>query len=429
MRARRNAQARWSRAPRFAIHERVDGAVLAIFGLVYAGMILGGLPGLALDRTGVALLGALALVVSGASSPQAAWSAIDVPTIALLFGMMILSAQLAQSGFYARVTERLGALRVSPPRLLLAVVLVAGALSALLVNDVVCLAMAPLLVDGCARRRLDPVPFLLGLAAASNAGSAATLIGNPQNMLIGQSLGLSFSSYALDALVPSALGLLVVWGVLVWQTRGRWERAPAADVSSGRAVAYDAWATNKALACAAFLLVAFVVSPWPREVLALGVAGVLLLSRRTRSREVLARVDGQLLLLFMGLFVVNHAFAEHGHMRSWLDALGERGVDLSRPRNLFLACVPLSNLVSNVPAVLLLLPSATHPQAGAILALASTLAGNLMLVGSIANLIVVDQARLAGVHIGWREHARAGVPITLITLAIAALWLALRSAA
>ncbi len=402
-------------------------AVLAVFALVYLGMILGGLPGLGLDRTGVALLGALALVAIGALTPEQAWLAIDVPTIALLFGMMILSAQLAQSGFYARVTARIAALEVSPPRLLLAVVLVSGALSAVLVNDIVCLAMAPLLVEGCARRKLDPLPFLLGLAAASNVGSAATLIGNPQNMLIGQSLGLSFAHYAREALVPSVLGLFVVWGVLAWQARGRWRRETS--LAAPDATVYDAWATRKALACALFLLVAFLVAPWPREVLALGVAGVLLVSRRTRSREILARVDGQLLVLFIGLFVVNRAVRDTGSMERWLSQLQTHGFDLAQPVHLFLFCVPLANVLSNVPAVMLLLPSATHPLAGPILALASTLAGNLLLVGSIANLIVVDQAHRHGVAIGWREHARAGVPITLVTLAIAALWLWLRAGA
>lgn len=405
----------------------MQGFVLGVFALVYLGMILGGLPGLALDRTGIALLGALALVAGGALTPAEAWAAIDVPTIALLFGIMLLSSQLCASGFYARVTDRIAHLDVKPATLLFAVILVAGLLSAVLVNDVVCLAMAPLLVDGCARRQLDPVPFLLGLAAGSNVGSAATLIGNPQNMLIGQSLGLSFGGYLLDALVPSVLGLAVVQLVIVSTVRGRWTRA--ASVPREAPIPYDAGATWKALLGAGLLVVLFLATDVPREVLALGVAGVLLLSRRTRSRELLARVDGQLLVLFMGLFVVHRALANTGRLPELVAELSAHGVDLHHPRALFLACVPLSNVVSNVPAVMLLLPQATHPASGAVLALASTLAGNLVLVGSIANLIVVDQAARQGVVIGWREHARVGVPTALFTLAIAAAWLALRFAA
>ncbi|MBI5364009.1 MAG: anion transporter, partial [Planctomycetes bacterium] len=219
----------------------------------------------------------------------------------------------------------------------------------------------------------------------------------------------------------------VVQLVIVASVRGRWTRA--ATPPERAEPRFDAFTTGKALLCALFLVVAFLATDWPREVLALGVAGVLLLSRRTHSRAILAEVDGPLLVLFMGLFVVNHALAATGRPAELVEALQSHGVDLRTPAQLFLWCVPLSNVVSNVPAVMLLLPQATHPSAGSVLALASTLAGNLVLVGSIANLIVVDQAARAGVRVGWREHARVGVPITLLTLAIAALWLWLRSAA
>ena len=151
-------------------------ATLAVFALCYLGMLLGGLPGLALDRTGVALLAAIALVALGEATPAQAWQSIDVPTVALLFGLMIVSAQLELAGFYEAVTRRTSALPVSPPALLAAVVAVAGLLSAVLANDIVCLAMAPLLVEGCARRRLDPVPYLLALCAAATTAHTLSLI-------------------------------------------------------------------------------------------------------------------------------------------------------------------------------------------------------------------------------------------------------------
>ena len=160
--------------------------------------------------------------------------------------------------------------------------------------------------------------------------------------------------------------------------------------------------------------------------LALAAAGVLLCSRRMRSRDMLELVDWQLLVLFMALFVVNHAFEASGGMAAAASRLSSAGVDLSRPAALFGASVLLSNLVSNVPAAMLLLPFASHPLAGPVLALSSTLAGNLLIVGSIANIIVIDQAGRLGVAITWREHARIGVPVTVVTLAIAAAWLALR---
>jgi len=403
----------------------VDHTVLLVFLCVYLGMVLGRLPGLALDRTGVALLGALALLATGKVSLAQAWAAIDVPTLALLFGLMVVSAQFRLGGFYTRLTRKLAAAEVAPPTLLALLVAVSGLLSALLANDIVCLAMAPVLAEGCARRDLDPRPFLLALALAANVGSAATLIGNPQNMLIGQSLHLSFAGYLLDAGVPALLGLGVVWWVVARSSRGRWHRPGAA--CSLPAPPFDAWQSGKGLAVLALLTAAFLFAPWPREVAALTAAGVLLTSRRTASREILGLVDWQLLVLFTGLFVVNHALAASGMPQQLLQGLQAGGLDLTRPAPLFAGTVVLSNLVSNVPATMLLLPAATHPLAGPILALASTLAGNLFIVGSIANLIVVDQAQRLGIALSWREHARLGVPVTLLTLLLAAGWLWLRN--
>jgi Na+/H+ antiporter NhaD/arsenite permease-like protein len=392
-----------------------------VFAVVYAGMLLGELPGLALDRTGIALLGAIALLVAGAISPETAWRSVDVPTIALLFGLMVVSAQLRLSGFYAAVTRRIAVAPLAPGALLAALITVAGVLSAVLANDVVCLAMAPVVVASCTGRGLDPVPFLLGLAAAANVGSAATLIGNPQNMLIGQVLRLSFAGYLAVAAVPAAAGLAIAWLVIRWRFRGRWaqRRAPVAV----GICALDTWQTAKGLAVVAALVAAFLATSWPREVLAIGAAGVLLTSRRVASREMLGLVDWQLLVLFIALFIVNHALLDTGMLGSLQGTLAALGVDLRDLRALFVVTAVLSNLVSNVPAVMLLLPIAHGAQAGAVLALASTLAGNLLVIGSIANVIVIDQAARLGVAIGWRDHARVGLPITALTIALAAAWL------
>lgn len=399
----------------------MDFSILLVFLLVYLGMILGRLPGLALDRTGVALLGALALIALEILSPEQAWESVDVSTIALLFGLMVVSAQLRLGGFYTWVTRRLAEIEVAPPALLGLLIVVCGLLAAVLANDIVCLAMAPMLAEGCARRGLDPKPFLLALACAANVGSAATLIGNPQNMLIGQSLQLSFTGYLRDGGVPALAGLGLVWLVIAWLFRGRWHAAtPLHEVP---APAFDRWQTSKGLAVTALLMLAFLFTDWPREILALGAAGLLLLSRRMKSQHILALIDWQLLVLFIGLFVVNHALAQSGMLAEALAALKQGGIDLAVPAWLFAITAVLSNLVSNVPAVMLLLPVADRALAGPILALSSTLAGNLFIVGSIANIIVVDQAARLGIHIGWREHARIGVPVTLTTLGLAALWL------
>jgi len=192
--------------------------------------------------------------------------------------------------------------------------------------------------------------------------------------------------------------------------------------------AFDAWQSAKGGAVALVLLGLFLFTGVPREVAALAGAGLLLLSQRFHSSRVMGLIDWELLVLFIGLFVVNHALQLTGATAAALAGLQAHGLHLSNPAALFGATLVLSNLVSNVPAVMLLLPAAAQPGAGATLALVSTLAGNLLIVGSIANIIVVDAARRSGIVIDWRRHARTGVPVTLLTLALAAVWLAWRHA-
>jgi len=401
----------------------MDYVVAGVFGLVYLGMILGEFPGLRLDRTGIALLGAIVLISTERIPLDQAWTAIDVPTMALLLGLMVVSAQFRLGGFYTAVTRTLGASDHTPSGLLALVVVTAGGLSAVLANDIVCLAMAPVLIELCARRGLDPLPFLLALACAANVGSAATLIGNPQNMLIGEMLDLSFARYLWDAGVPAAIGLGVVWAIIARAYRGRWTRA--VPVPTVTPPPFNRWQTVKGLIVVTGVVLAFLFTDWPREEVALAAAGVLMLSGQMASREMLGLVDWHLLVLFAGLFIVNAAVQQSGLLGGVFMAFRTARIDLADPATLFGVTAVLSNLVSNVPAVMLLLPVASHPLAGPILALSSTLAGNLLIVGSIANIIVVDQARQLGVAIDWRTHARVGIPVTLATLAVAAGWLAL----
>jgi Na+/H+ antiporter NhaD/arsenite permease-like protein len=406
--------------------------VVVIFCVVYLGMILGGLPFLSLDRTGIALLGAIALLTIGDLTLDEAAQAIHLPTIILLFAFMVVSAQLRLGGFYAWVTVRIGALRLSPPMLLGALIFTVAGLSAVFSNDIICLAVAPVLIDVCRSRNLRPLPYLLALACAANIGSAATLIGNPQNMLIGERLQLSFSGYLTEAAPPVLLGLLFTWAFIAWHTRGSWQplgvAAAAARGEERRSEdeALDRWQTVKGLGVAAVVFFCFLFAPWPREVVALTAAGVLMLSRKLHSRHMLGLVDYELLVLFMGLFVVNYAFEKTGIPGALVADLAGAGIDLHRPEVLFPVTFILSNLVSNVPAVMLLLPVATHELSGPLLALGSTLAGNLLIVGSIANIIVVDAAQGRGIRIDWRTHAKVGVPVTLITFAVSAVYLWLR---
>ncbi|MBI5267456.1 MAG: anion transporter [candidate division Zixibacteria bacterium] len=399
----------------------MDTTVLLIFIFVYTGMILGRIPGLALDRTGVALLGAIALIAFDRVTPEDAIASIDVPTMALLFGLMVVSAQFRLGGAYTKIVRRLTAAKLSPPLLLGGLILVSGVLSAVLAHDIFVLAMTPILIEACARKGLEPLPYLLGLAASANVGSAATLIGNPQLMLIGQTLHLSFSHYLWQAGIPSLIGMAIVWGVISWMYRGRW-RAPVHAVLV-EPQPYNRWQTSKAVLTTSILMSLFLFTPWPRDILAVTAAGVLLASRKLTSRSMLGQVDWQLLVLFAGLFIVNHALSASGILQTMVTFLQTQGMDLHQPVTLFMTVVVLSNVVSNVPSTMLLLPSATHPLAGPILGMAGTFAGNLFIVGSIANIIVVEQARLLNVRITWRDHARVGIPVTVGCLTVAALWL------
>lgn len=410
------------------------GIVVGIFIVVYLGMILGGLPLLQIDRTGVALLGAIALIGFHALSLEEAAQSVHLPTLILLFSFMVVSAQMRLGGFYDGLTRWVARLPLAPPLLMGALILVVAALSAVFSNDIVCLAVAPVLIDACRGRRLAPRPFLLALACGANIGSAATLIGNPQNMLIGETLHLSFAGYLLEAALPVGLGLLATWAIVLALTRG--QLAAAAGIASHDRTADDArpetgiplnaWQTIKGMSVVLAIVACFLFTDWPREVVALTGAGVLLTSRRLHSRQMLGLVDWELLILFIGLFVVNHALQKTGLPARMIADLATAGVPLQHLGPLFATTFVLSNIVSNVPAVMLLLPSVAHTLAGPTLALVSTLAGNLFIVGSVANIIVVDAATRRGIAISWREHARIGIPVTIATLAIVAAYLALR---
>lgn len=396
--------------------------VILVYVAVYLSMLLGGIPGLRVDRTGAALLGAILLLAGRGISEQQALNAVDVPTLALLFGLMVVSAQFQLGGFYRYVMQRVVMYDMAPTTLLAAVIGLTGALSAILTNDVVCLAVAPLLSRLCLNKHLNPVPFLLGLACAANIGSAATLIGNPQNILIGESLQLSFNRYLLVATPPCLAGLALVWWIIVKVYRDRWAIEPGAGTGEDETL-FDRWQTLKGTVILLLLVVCFMFAPWPRELLALCAAGVLLLNRTFYSRNVMGLVDWPLLVLFISLFIVNQAFQLAGGMDWLLNRTSAAGISLSEPVPLFLGTAVLSNLVSNVPAIMLLLPVVEGDRMGALLALSSTLAGNFIIVGSVANIIVVEAARQVGIHISFRTHAKVGVPVTLASLLITGGWL------
>lgn len=406
------------------------------FVLTYWGLALGRLPGLRTDRSGVALVGAAGVLGCGLLSFEDAVRAVDFATLALLLGMMIVVAFLRRAGFFARLAGvALG--RVSSPKALLAVtMLVSGGLSAVLVNDVVCLALTPLVLHLTRRLGLDPRPHLVGLAVASNLGSAATLTGNPQNMIIGGLSGIPYLRFA-SKLAPAALmGLLIGYAVVLVAYRsalraGDGPGEPQRTGAGGAADRAPGGRRHAALLVKSLLVTVAAVGLFftgaPMAVVALGAAAVLLLDRVNPAR-VYAHIDWSLLLMFAGLFVVVRAFEVHVLSASGVDRFAARADPVWALSALSAA---LSNVVSNVPAVLLFkplvgaMPPAARETAWLALALSSTFAGNLTVLGSVANLIVVEQARREGVDIGFWDYCRVGVPVTLVTLVVGAAWLAL----
>ena len=393
---------------------------IIVFVLVYLGMGLGGVPGLALDRTGIALLGIISLIGTGSMTLASAASSVDTPTIAILFALMIISAQFEQSGFYDWVAQRITKAANSPKSLLATVIAAAGLLSAVLTNDVVVFALTPLLCGGILARKMDARPYLMGLAAAANAGSAATLIGNPQNILIGQSGKLDFWRYILFALPPTVITFGIIYVIILLT----WRLEPATVIEGTTPVNLDRYQLGKAI-LAVTALVGLFLTPLSREVSALAIAGLLLLSRRLSSRDMIGAVDWHLLLLFICLFGVTESFSRTGvaqHGLVWLEHFG-----LYPERISFLAPVTLvaSNTIGNVPFVVLfikLLPNfGNGPLFG--LAMLSTFAGNLLLTGSICNIIVAERASMQGASLSFTDFARSGIPITILSMAATIAWL------
>lgn len=394
---------------------------LIIFFLVYAGMVLGNWPGLAIDRVGIALIGAIAFIELQKISLSQAVSYVDLPAIAILFSFMIISAQFYFSGFYTHVVLQIEKWSITPSQLLFIIIMISGLLSAVLLNDIICLAFTPLIIRGCFHKKLNPIPFLLGLACASNVGSALTLIGNPQNILIGQVLSIPFANYLKYSFVPCLLGLIVVWIVIKWQTQENW--LAESQKRQFETIPFNLWQSLKGIALILILLTIFLFFDIPRDRVSLMAAGFLLLSRQMASRKMLNFIDWQLLLLFIGLFIVNKGFLNTGMAPEILKFLEGYHIDLHSPFWIFIISIVLANIVSNVPSVMLLLPFVKTHFDGSLLALSSTLAGNLFIIGSIANLIVISQAARYGVKISWKRHMQMGLPISIITLLIAAGWL------
>ncbi len=398
-------------------------ATATIFLLTYMGVALGRIPGFRLDRAGIALTGAALMMAVGAITPQEAYRAIDLDTLALLLGMMIVVAHLKLSGFFRLVTGWALAHAHSPLILLATVAVTTGALSAFLVNDAVCLVMAPLVIEVTRSLRRNPIPYLLAVAMASNVGSTATITGNPQNMIVGAVSHIPYTEFA-GTLAPVAIAgvffVAFLLGVL-WWGEFRWPAQLTAKPSPPRLHKPQ---LMKAVLVTLGVIAAFFAGVPVAKAAMLGGA-LLLITRAIKSRKVYQEIDGSLLLMFAGLFVVVAAAEKILFTPEVVSAV--QAFHLDNVYILTTVTAALSNIISNVPAVLALKPFvlglADQHRIWLVIAMSATLAGNLTLVGSVANLIVAERARNAGIEISFWAYCRAGIPLTVITLAIGAWWL------
>lgn len=387
-----------------------------VLAISYLGLALGYLPGLRMNRTTIALVGSALLIGSGLLDLEEAWKAIDANTIVFLLSMMVVNANLEYSGFFRLALAALMRLTHSPLGLLTMLTFGSGILSALFLNDTIAIIFTPLTLSLTQALRLNPIPYLLAVAGATNLGSVATISGNPQNILIGSFSRIPYLDFA-KALTPVALiGLAIQVGLLVLLYPDVRSLKPSPDAPVIRPRIQKPIFV-KTITITLALLLAFVVGA-PLAKAAFIAAALLLITRRIKPQRLLQKVDWNLLVMFSGLFVLTRCTQELNLLKpftGWANSsLGLTAITTI-----------LSNLISNVPAVLLLHPliKPDDTQSWLLLAASSTLAGNLTLFGSVANLIVAEAASSLGYRLSFLDHLRFGLPLTIMTTAIAYLWI------
>jgi Na+/H+ antiporter NhaD/arsenite permease-like protein len=402
--------------------------VVLILILTYVGMAAGRIAWLRVDRTGIALLAVIALLASGETTLDDFGSDIDMPTIVFLFAMMIISAQFAESGFIDLCARTITESRRGTAALLALTVAIGGGLSAVLATDIVVIAIVPLLIAGAQGRGFDPRPFVIALAAATNAGSAATLIGNPQNILIGSLGRLDFWIFFAICAVPALFSLVVIFAVvwLQWHTRiTRTVLSATLDPPQVTLRPLDRTQTIKG-AVAMLALFVLLTTPLPREIGALIIAALLLANRKITSRTMIAAVDWPLLLLVSCLFAITGALNHAGIAGPLLEFLTNHGLLPGSLASLTPFSLLMSNAIGGVPTAMLLLQLWQTPPPGVLYALALllSLAGNLLLTGSLTSVLIAERADRMGAGLTFAEYARAGVPIAIVSLGFAVYWLA-----
>ncbi len=399
---------------------------LPIIVLTYAGIALGTWPALRVNRTTLTLVGVGLLLLTEQVNFDKLKGYIDFDTLTLLFSMMVVIACLELSGFFRLAAGALMQATRSPRTLLAAEILIVGVLAALFINDTICLMVTPLVLDMTLALRRNPLPYLIALATAANVGSAATLTGNPQNIIIGIASHIAYLDFLRSLFVPTLLGLGLIWVVLVVLypqefRKGHFEKVELHEPRPFRPLLL------KSLIVTGLLLIGFLAGV-PVALAAFLAACALLFTRMIKPEKILSRVDWSLLVFFAALFVISGVMEDSGITLGLMEGIFRPLIQGSAV-GLSLITVVLSNLVSNVPAVLLLKPVVMvlpDPRAGWLtLAAASTFAGNFTLLGSVANLIVVERASRRNVELKFWEYTRAGLIITVLSLAVGVGWIRL----
>ena len=400
-------------------------ATLVIFCITYAGLAIGHILWLRLDRTGIAFLGAVSILAFSCISLHGAIDSVNFDALLLLFGLMVVSSQLHYAGFYKKIAEKISSLLSKPQIFMMFLMTCTGILSSVLNNDVVCLAFTPVIAAALMKKNMNPVPFLIALALSSNIGCALTIIGNAQNVLLGQIAGLHFGTYLLWASVPVVLSMLAAYRIVIVLSRGKFHLD-----NDGKSAAlpeddtpFDLWRSIKGTGIIVIMIILF-FTDLPKYLVAMTGAGILLCSHRLDSKKVLALVDWQLLLLFIGLFVVVGAFKDSGLADFFLKSAQNAGININNSYVLTLGTGALSNMINNSAAVMLLVKVVnlgSHLNS-AIIAMSNTFAGNFLIIGSLANIIVVQSASNSGVKISFAEFARYGIPVSSASFVILIAW-------
>ncbi len=391
------------------------------------GIAIGRYPILKMNRATISLAGAILLVLLGAIPFQTACKVIDLDTIILLFAMMIVNINLSLAGFFRLVAFQIGKIAKTPFQLLSLIVFTSGLLSALFLNDTICIMFTPLILDITKAYKRNPIPYLIGLATSANIGSTATIVGNPQNMLIGISSSIPFSTFTLYQLPAAILGLFIVLFVIKLIYKKEFVHSSLELTEIITPWIYKPLLIKSCVAVAV-MLVLFFAGVRITEAALYG-AGILLITRRLKPQRVFSEIDWSLLIFFSGLFVITGAINYTGLGKEFFNYF--HAATTGNIYGFSLVAVLLSNLISNVPAVLLyipIIPMLTNPnKLWLVLAMSTTLAGNLTLLGSIANLIVAETAKKQGINLTFMEYLKSGFVITVLSLAVGLIWFSLIS--